>query len=214
MRFAGEHHLPVDYLVLSSGAAVMECCTGEYLRSVSMSADQTSAAVGVLTGMELDFTIHRQIPDNHRFLYSMPSGDNPDMDRRIDLYRSHCSPLGMEGHASPSTQLVVISPPERSEGLLPLVSEALGEEYSVLRPPPPLAGKSPGLRCSPLPSARALEWAGWLRNWDMRTAAVLLSATTTTTLIFSNGPPGHSSSRDLRRISCLASDVSDRSPRL
>jgi len=163
MRFAGEHHLPVDYLVLSSGAAVMECCTGEYLRSVSMSADQTSAAVGVLTGMELDFTIHRQIPDNHRFLYSMPSGDNPDMDRRIDLYRSHCSPLGMEGHASPSTQLVVISPPERSEGLLPLVSEALGEEYSVLRTTSPLDGRSLWIEVFPSSVSKSAG-VGWLAS--------------------------------------------------
>ncbi len=163
MRFAGEQDLPVDYLVLSSGAAVIDCSTGEYLRRVSMSAEQTSAAVGVLTGMQLDFTVHRQIPDNHRFLYSMPSGDNSDMDRRIDLYRDYCRPLTREGHESPSTQLVVIAPPERSDGLLPRVSEALGEEYSVLRTTSPLDGRSLWIEVFPS-SVRKSTGVSWLAS--------------------------------------------------
>lgn len=175
MNLASGEGIPVDYLILSSGAVIMDCSTGEFVRSVSMSPGLTAIAVRTLKGLGLDFTVHQEVPENHRFLYSMPSEDNPDMDRRIDLYRGYCGPLGDGEYESASTQLVVIAPPECTAGLVPKVSEALGEGYSVVRTTSPLDGESLWIEVFPsnVRKSSGAEWlAGMLGTEDRYCGAV------------------------------------------
>lgn len=65
-----------------------------------------STAVDVLDALDLDFIVHRLIPDNRRSQYWW-CRPNADFDRRLDSYRSFAAAL--DGKARPTAQLVAPS---------------------------------------------------------------------------------------------------------
>ncbi len=81
---------PIDYLVVSSGAGIIDWQSGEYLRTAQLEADQTAAAAAVLVELGLDFMVHEPIPSNHRFGFRRAVGQ-ADFERRIALYAEHCA---------------------------------------------------------------------------------------------------------------------------
>lgn len=141
-RMMKKRVLPIDYLVLSSGAAIQDYSSGKYLRSLSMTCEDTAYAVEALTELGYDFCLQEAIPENHVFTYRFTSGANPDMERRIAYYPGHCRPIISGDENVVSTQIVVIVPPERAEGVLEEVTELLGDSYNVLRTTSPLDGES------------------------------------------------------------------------
>ncbi len=142
-RTIGNRILPVDYLVLSSGAGIMEYSTGEYLRLSFMDPARTDRLVSRLIGAGFDFCVQDTIPSNHVFRYFCQSGDNPDLERRVALYAGNCSPLIESDRGRPSTQILVIIPPGRDGGkVLADLRRILGEDCSMLRTTSPLDGES------------------------------------------------------------------------
>lgn len=141
-RMMGERVLPIDYLVLSSGAAIQNYRNGNYLRSLSMTREDTVFAAEALTELGYDFCLQEAIPENHVFTYRYISGANPDLERRIAFYPDHCRPMRSGDENVVSTQIVVIVPPDRTEGVLEAVIERLGDSYNVLRTTSPLDGES------------------------------------------------------------------------
>lgn len=142
-RMMAGRRLPVDCLVLSSGAGIMDYATGEYLRTCSMDPERTDRLVSRLTAMGYDFCVQEAIPSSHVFLYRYASGANPDLERRLRLYSGHCSPIDASTGGRPSTQAVVIVSQGRDKGKA--LDEIVGEfsgEYSVLRTTSPLDGES------------------------------------------------------------------------
>lgn len=83
--------VPLDYLVVSSGAGIIDWTTGEYVQTRSLPAAQIVEAVDVLERLELDFMVHEPIPDNHRFAFRRVRGCD-DFERRVALYEAHCVP--------------------------------------------------------------------------------------------------------------------------
>jgi len=159
-RMMGEKILPVDYLVLSSGAGILDYRTGEYLRTSSMPVTQTFYAVRQLTDNGYDFCLQGTDPGSHVFTYSYGSEYNPDMENRIAIYAGHCRPLEDDDGKRVSTQLVVIIPPGRQEGALGKVTDLLGESYSILRSTSPLDGKSLWIEVFPagVSKSTGVEW--------------------------------------------------------
>ncbi|MBN2585767.1 MAG: HAD family phosphatase [Candidatus Fermentibacteraceae bacterium] len=142
-RMMGERILPVDYLILSSGAGIMDYSTGEYLRLSSMDPERTDRFAGRLMGGSFDFCVQDAIPSNHVFRYCYQSGDNPDLERRIALYAGNCSPLTERDRGRPATQILVIVPPGKDGGqVMADLRGMLGEECSMLRTTSPLDGES------------------------------------------------------------------------
>jgi hydroxymethylpyrimidine pyrophosphatase-like HAD family hydrolase len=159
-RMIAGRELPADFLVLSSGAGIQDYNSGEFLRTSSMSRELTANAVSWLSGSGHDFCVQRSVPHNHVFAYSFRSGSNPDMERRIGLYSGHCRPLQEDDCDGPSTQIVIIVPPDRREDVLADVTESLGEQYNILRTTSPLDGESLWIEIFPAGvSKRAgVEW--------------------------------------------------------
>jgi hydroxymethylpyrimidine pyrophosphatase-like HAD family hydrolase len=161
MRTLADRHLPVDYLVLSSGACILDNATGERMHGEWMTRVQAAAAAEVLFRLELDFAIHEELPGNHRFLHSFRSGSNPDMERRIRLYREYCRPFEEGVLPARCTQLVAIVPPDGGSDPLKAVLEALGVEYSVLRTTSPLDGESLWIEIFPRGVCKS-SGTGWI----------------------------------------------------
>jgi hydroxymethylpyrimidine pyrophosphatase-like HAD family hydrolase len=160
-RMMGERVLPIDYLALSSGAAIQDYHSGKYLRSLSMTREDTSYAVEILTELGYDFCLQGEIPENHVFTYRYTSGANPDMERRIAYYPGHCRPMISGDENVVSTQIVVIVPPDRTEGVLEAVVEHLGDSYNVLRTTSPLDGESLWIEVFPRGISKS-EGVAWI----------------------------------------------------
>jgi hydroxymethylpyrimidine pyrophosphatase-like HAD family hydrolase len=150
-RMLGDRELPVDYLVLSSGAGIMDYSTGEFLRILRMEAHTSRRLAGILEGMGFDYCIQNAIPNNHVFTYRFNSVFNPDLQRRIDIYEGHCSPLESSNDIGPSTQALIVIPPHKWEDEhLPVIRESLGDSFNVLRTTSPLDGESVWIEIFPV----------------------------------------------------------------
>lgn len=167
--------LPVDYLIVSSGAGILEHPSGKLLRAVSLEPEAVRRAVGVLHALGLDFMIHEPIPETHRFRYVARSADNPDFAARIELYRPFARPAEEDPRAlGPATQIVAILPAERALEGLEAVRRALSG-LTVIRTTSPLDGRSTWIEILPpgVSKAGAAAWlAARLKVPRRRTAAV------------------------------------------
>lgn len=159
-RMMGRRVLPVDYLVLSSGASVMDYRDGRCLWSSSMEEELANRLVEWLVSRKYDFCVQSDDLDSHAFSYHFVSGENPDMERRIDLYRGHCRPLVAAEGAGPSTQIVVIFPHEEGEDRLKEFNAQLGGDCSILRTTSPLDGESLWIEIFPpgISKSRGVAW--------------------------------------------------------
>ena len=92
---------PIDYLVFSSGAGIVEWRSRELLAVHEMPGEHAQAAVDLLLAKGLAFMVHLGIPDNHHFYYHQGIGqgagqdtrENPDFHRRCQRYRDFAQPL-------------------------------------------------------------------------------------------------------------------------
>lgn len=159
-RMMGERSLPIDYLVLSSGAGIQDYRTGELLWTASMNEALTSRAVNWLSNKCYDFCVQGKIPRNHEFTFSYTSGSNPDLERRIDLYTGYCRPIRECDANSVSTQVVIIVPPGRQNGVTAEITESLGDSYNILRTTSPLDGESLWIEVFPagVSKSSGVEW--------------------------------------------------------
>ncbi|MBN2050781.1 MAG: HAD family phosphatase [Spirochaetales bacterium] len=133
--------LPVDYLVFSSGAGLMNLATGTVEAAKTLKAEDVLTVARVLESLGLDYMIHEPIPKNHRFLYRSKDPQNTDFLQRCRLYHEYCAPLEDRHLEAPdeATQFIAILRPGQ-EGLEALRRELA--EYSVVRTTSPLDGKS------------------------------------------------------------------------
>ncbi|MFO8183306.1 MAG: HAD family hydrolase [Candidatus Aegiribacteria sp.] len=159
-RMMGRRVLPVDYLVLSSGAFVMDYRSGSCLKSSSMDGELTDRLVEWLVSRNYDFCVQSTGHDSHAFSYCYASGANPDMERRIELYRGHCGPLASPDGSGPSTQIVVILPSGAGEDRLKEFNSHLGGDCSILRTTSPLDGESMWIEIFPpgISKSRGVAW--------------------------------------------------------
>ncbi|MBD3278201.1 MAG: HAD-IIB family hydrolase [Candidatus Aegiribacteria sp.] len=160
MRMMGKKRLPVDYLVLSSGAGIQDYRTGKYLRHWVMDAESSKKAVECLRKLDLDFCLQEEIPNNHAFTYWYCSRANPDLESRIALYSEHSRPMEENEVIGPSTQIVAVVPVERSGNVLEKVRLLLGDSHSVLRTTSPLDGESLWIEIFPkgVSKSQGVQW--------------------------------------------------------
>ncbi|WP_321366609.1 HAD family hydrolase [uncultured Desulfuromusa sp.] len=80
---------PIDYLVFSCGAGIMNWKTKEIIQAQHLSKEQVEKIAAVLLDHQVDFSIQDKIPDNHHFSYSLRNKDNEDFKRRLDIYNGY-----------------------------------------------------------------------------------------------------------------------------
>jgi hydroxymethylpyrimidine pyrophosphatase-like HAD family hydrolase len=153
--------LPVDYILFSTGAGVLQYPSGEIIRKIHLEPSEVSRACDILSTFELDFMVHRTIPDNHMFAYVRANDHNTDFERRIELYRQFAIPLGdAAGDFGPSTQLLAVVPPGDARSLLDKIRAAMAD-YNVIQTTSPLDGKSTWIEIFPATVSKS-QTAAWL----------------------------------------------------
>ncbi len=152
--------MPVDYVIFSTGAGIMECTHGEIIKKESLGASDVRRISGYFDSLGLDYMVHRPVPDTRYFIYRIGDSPrngqesswnadpaervkNPDFYARIALYREFARPMtqGDGVDFGESTEILAIVPPRSGHEIADRVQKALGE-FSVIRATSPLDGKS------------------------------------------------------------------------
>lgn len=153
---------PIDYLVFSTGAGILDWRTRELLAAHELPIEHARQALAELLARELDFMVHLGIPDNHHFLYHRAGRENPDFERRRARYRDFARPLDGRDLAGLSvSQLLAIETPAGESHYESLV-RAL-DHLNVVLTTSPLDHRSRWIEIFP-PQASKSRAAEWLRE--------------------------------------------------
>jgi hydroxymethylpyrimidine pyrophosphatase-like HAD family hydrolase len=151
---------PVDYVLFSSGAGIMDWPAQRLIRSVAMAAEEVGRAFRALAKRRLDFMLHRPIPENHHFLYYPAGGGNPDFEARKAVYAPFASAGDLANPPSEACQLLAVEPPgRRPSAYEPVRAELSG--LTVLRSTSPLDHRSCWIEVFPAEASKS-KAAAWL----------------------------------------------------
>lgn len=160
-NMVADEHLPVDFVIFSTGAGIALHPDGKIIRKCHLDGHEVKLAGDLLVQAKLDFMIHRPIPENHRFAYIAANSHNPDFERRKDLYSKFSSPLrqsiGAFGHA---TQLLAVVPASKGRQALEMIQNQL-PGFNVIHTTSPLDGESTWIEIFPANVSKSLT-ASWL----------------------------------------------------
>lgn len=102
---------PADYLICSSGAGIFNLETGQQLNANHLERDDIQGISRRLIALNIDFTVHATVPDNHHFIYYHPNKDNRDFAHRLDLYAPYATPFsGTAALPDKSAQIIAVLP--------------------------------------------------------------------------------------------------------
>jgi len=152
---------PIDYIIFSSGAGVIRWRDKQIVHSRLLGQTDVQSVVEQLISSKVDFMVHEPIPHNHNFLYYTTRIDNPDFNRRIEVYRAYCRPFitGVE-FPNGATQIIAVLPNDPE--LFNLLSVKFSD-LKVIRTTSPLDGDSIWMEIFPLDVSKAYG-INWLCN--------------------------------------------------
>jgi len=154
--------LPVDYIIFSTGAGIMEYPGGRILRSVSLAPKDVLAISSVLDQLGFDYMIHKPVPDTVHFLYTQHNRENPDFLRRLEIYKAFATPLlpaTLAGFGG-ATEVLCIAQQECGHEIAARHGQIF-KQFSVIKATSPLDGKSLWIEIF-APAVSKSQAAGWL----------------------------------------------------
>ncbi len=169
LRKSVNETLPIDYVIFSSGAGVLDFRNQKIVRIRNLETDEVRRAASLLLELDKDFMIHEPIPDNHRFLYQSTGRANPDFASRCELYREHCRPFsGDTAGLGPGAQLLAIEPADgrgaKTRSDTGTTIKELRERLpgcSIIRTTSPLDGRSAWIEIFPAGVSKG-QTTAWL----------------------------------------------------
>jgi Cof subfamily protein (haloacid dehalogenase superfamily) len=128
---------PVDYVVFSTGAGILEWPTRQLLYARNLKEEQICHVSKVLMKHKINFMLHKKVPDNHQFYYFHHDDVMADFQRRLDLYMEHAQKINNRKIALASQFLAIFETPEKFQ----FIKEQL-KNVTVVRATSPLDYKS------------------------------------------------------------------------
>lgn len=134
-------HFPIDYLVFSSGAGILRWADQKMLFTQHLHEKETRDIAGYLWEYNINFTIQREIPDNHYFYYTNLYPIHEDYKQRLAHYESFGTLISSPGDITGQvTQFVMILDAIQLR-LLEQIRNDL-TRYSVVRSTSPIDNKA------------------------------------------------------------------------
>jgi Cof subfamily protein (haloacid dehalogenase superfamily) len=135
--------LPVDYIIFTTGAGVVNRPEGKLVYRVNLTRDMAMQALDIFKEYRLDFFLHGPVPDNYKFLYCRTTPNNPDFETRLHRYRPFGKPFdAASGNGFKEvSQLLAVIPENAVNDVVEKVREAL-PELSVIKTTSPLDHQS------------------------------------------------------------------------
>lgn len=170
-----DQDFPIDYLVTSSGAGIYDFRHDTLLFSDHLAPEQVQRAVQTLIGLDLDFMIQEQVPNNHHFSFHATNNHNPDFERRLKLYEGYGRALDpATRNFRESTQLLAICPPTEGRPVQQLLRDSL-PDMTVIRTTSPLDHESTWFEIFPTTVSKscAAKWLCETRSLDPDSAMMV-----------------------------------------
>jgi Cof subfamily protein (haloacid dehalogenase superfamily) len=139
--------LPFDYLMFSSGCGIMDWSSKKVIFKNHLTKKETLKVVKILIKHKVDFMIHDLIPDNHKFVYWRVNTNNPDFERRIQIYKNHAEELSLPLKPQEASQLIAVLPSNSNEKFLDIKKEI--DFLKIIRATSPLDHSSIWLEVFP-----------------------------------------------------------------
>lgn len=128
---------PIDYLIFSSGAGIIEYASRALIFSASLTADEIRRSAAALQAQGLDFAVQAPVPDSHVHSSFASASPHPDFEHRCEIYREFRSPA--PGLPETACQLIAIT--DQRPGLVEAIRAAL-PGLNVVRTTSPLDHRS------------------------------------------------------------------------
>ena len=131
---------PIDYLVFSSGAGIMDYRTKEILFSMNLPEKLVHSIAFRLRDMGVTYKVLAPVPENHHYVYFQNGELHPDFIRRMENYRGYEKPITFDPpNFGEACQFLIILPPDpaRFEEL-----KALFQGVKVIRATSPMDHES------------------------------------------------------------------------
>ena len=107
----GNNFLPVDYVIFSTGAGIMEFPGGKVICQKAVPSSDIRKITNYFDHQKFDYMVHKAIPDTRHFLYKSHGNHNPDFQARLTLYKEYALPLeDGHHHSDPATEVLAIIP--------------------------------------------------------------------------------------------------------
>ena len=154
--------LPVDYVIFTTGAGVVNRPGGRLVYKVNLSGDMVRRALGFFKESGFDFFLHDPVPDNHIFCYQRANDRNSDFETRLERYRAFGRPFhtAEDNGFGAASQLLAVIPEKGADDVVARVREAL-TGLSVIQTTSPLNHTSTWIEVFH-PSVSKSGTAAWL----------------------------------------------------
>jgi len=156
-----DENLPIDYLVFSSGAGILNWQDKEIIKAESMGSQDIQSVNTYLLNLNTDFMLHFPIPDNHKFLYHDSGKENPDFLERIKIYNQFSEPINKKEIMMTSSCQFVVIIPDNSISYEQIAQELI--TFSVIRTTSPIDKQTMWIEIFPANVSKG-QSAAWLCN--------------------------------------------------
>ena len=151
-------NFPIDYLIFSSGAGIIDWKKKQLLHSQHIHSNEVKAISKILLNHDVDFMIHEIIPDNHKFVYHKTKNSNLDFERRISIYKNFATELNPLTETYKNACQILAVLPNNIE-----LFERIKEKFTdlkIIRTTSPLDGNSIWMEIFPLTVSKghAVDW--------------------------------------------------------
>ncbi len=133
-----DNSIPFDYLVFSSGAGIYDWKAKKLLFSSAIKKNKVLEIESQLIKMNLNFSIHFPIPENHKYYYYRANNESTDFDWRNSIYEGFNFKLSNGYPLDFATQFIVIL---KNAVDFDVVKKEF-PEMKVIRATSPIDGKS------------------------------------------------------------------------
>jgi len=104
---------PIDYLIFSSGAGIMDYHTKEILYSLNLPEKLVHRIAIRLRDLGVTFKVLAAVPENHHYVYYQNGELHPDFVRRMETYRGYEKPISFDPpNFGEACQFLIILPPD------------------------------------------------------------------------------------------------------
>lgn len=101
---------PIDFVVLSSGAGIMDWVNKKLFFQSKISTALVRKIADLLINYKIDFMVHDELPENHLFHFHHANHYNGDFKKRLDIYTPFAQPVNSTEELNTASQFVLIFP--------------------------------------------------------------------------------------------------------
>ncbi|MFH1197372.1 MAG: HAD family hydrolase [bacterium] len=101
-------NFPVDYVILSCGAAIVNWKTKEVIFKRDLNSEQIIRIKDIFDSDRVNYTIQKPAPDNHHFYYKVFAEGNPDFMRRLNVYKDFIQPITADLVVEEATEFLTV----------------------------------------------------------------------------------------------------------